>query len=50
MMSCRSCSIPLTTICSEGLSVQEGDARHFGMSKEGMVARQFMLGVVGENG
>ena len=36
----------LTTIRSEGLSVQEGDPRHFGMSKEGMVARQFMLGVV----
>ena len=25
---------------------QAGDVRHFGMSKEGMVARQFMLGVV----
>jgi transposase len=36
----------LTTIRSEGLSVQEGDVRHFGMSKEGLVARQFMLGVV----
>ena len=36
----------LTTIRSEGLSVQDGDVRHFGMSKEGMVARQFMLGVV----
>ena len=36
----------LTTIRSEGLSHQEGDVRHFGMSKEGMVARQFMLGVV----
>jgi transposase len=36
----------LTTIRSEGHSVQEGDVRHFGMSKEGMVARQFMLGVV----
>lgn len=36
----------LTTIRSEGLSVQCGDVRHFGMSKEGMVARQFMLGVV----
>ena len=36
----------LTTIRSEGLSVQDRDVRHFGMSKEGMVARQFMLGVV----
>jgi transposase len=36
----------LTTIRSEGHSVQEGDVRHFGMSKEGMVTRQFMLGVV----
>jgi transposase len=36
----------LTTIRSEGLSVQDGDVRHFGMSKEGAVARQFMLGVV----
>ena len=36
----------LTTIRTEGLSTQEGDVRHFGMSKEGMVARQFMLGVV----
>jgi len=36
----------LTTIRSEGHSIQEGDVRHFGMSKEGMVARQFMLGVV----
>jgi transposase len=36
----------LTTIRSEGLSELDGDVRHFGMSKEGMVARQFMLGVV----
>lgn len=36
----------LTTIRAEGLSVQDGDVRHFGMSKEGVVARQFMLGVV----
>lgn len=36
----------LTTIRSEGHSVQDGDVRHFGMSKEGTVARQFMLGVV----
>lgn len=36
----------LTTIRSEGLSVQQGDVRHFGMSKEGGIARQFLLGVV----
>jgi transposase len=36
----------LTTIRAQGLSQQEGDVPHFGMSKEGMVARQFMLGVV----
>lgn len=36
----------LTTIRSEGLSEQDGDIRRFGMSKEGLVARQFMLGVV----
>ena len=36
----------LTTIRAEGLSVQDGDVRHFGMSKEGLAARQFMLGVV----
>jgi len=36
----------LTTIRAEGLSQQDGDVRHFGMSKEGVIARQFMLGVV----
>jgi transposase len=36
----------LTTIRSEGLSVQHGEVRHFGMSKQGTVARQFLLGVV----
>lgn len=36
----------LTTIRTEGLSEQTGDVRRFGMSKEGLVARQFMLGVV----
>jgi hypothetical protein len=36
----------LTTIRAEGLSQQVGDVRHFGMSKEGVIARQFMLGVV----
>ena len=36
----------MTTIRAEGLSQQPGDVRQFGMAKEGLVARQFMLGVV----
>jgi hypothetical protein len=36
----------LTTIRTEGLSHLAGDVRHFGMSKEGMIARQFLLGIV----
>lgn len=36
----------LTTIRAEGLSEQPGDVRRPGMSKEGIVARQFLLGVV----
>jgi len=36
----------LTTIRSEGLSQQVGDVRQYGKSKEGPIARQFMLGVV----
>lgn len=36
----------LSTIRAEGLSQQDGDVRHFGLSKEGVIARQFMLGVV----
>ncbi len=36
----------MTTIRAAGLSAQEGDLRHYGMSKEGVVARQVMLGVV----
>ena len=36
----------LTTIRVEGLSEQSGEVRRFGLSKEGIVARQFMLGVV----
>jgi transposase len=36
----------LTTIRAEGLSEQAGDVRRHGMSKEGVVARQFLLGVV----
>jgi hypothetical protein len=36
----------MTTIRAAGLSEQTGDLRHYGMSKEGVVARQVMLGVV----
>ena len=36
----------LTTIRTEGLSQQPDDVRHHGMSKEGVIARQFLLGVV----
>ena len=36
----------LTTIRTEGLSQQARDVRKFGMSKEGVIARQFLLGVV----
>lgn len=36
----------MTTIRAEGLSEMEGDVRQFGMAKEGLIARQFMLGVV----
>jgi transposase len=36
----------LTTIRTEGLSQQTDDVRKFGMSKEGLIARQFLLGVV----
>lgn len=36
----------LTTIRAEGLSQQTDDVRKFGMSKEGLIARQFLLGVV----
>lgn len=36
----------LTTIRAAGLSDQVGDVRQYGMSKEGLIARQFMLGVV----
>jgi transposase len=35
-----------TTIRAEGSSQQAGDVRQFGMSKEGLIARQFMLSVV----
>jgi len=34
----------LTTIRAEGDSMQEGDVRRFGMAKEGVIARQFLLG------
>ena len=36
----------LTTIRAEGLSAEANDVRAFGMAKEGLIARQFMLGVV----
>jgi transposase len=36
----------LTTIRAAGLSEQVDDVRHYGMAKEGVIARQFMLGVV----
>jgi transposase len=36
----------MTTIRTAGLLEQEDDVRKFGMSKEGLVARQVMLGVV----
>jgi len=36
----------LTTIGAAGLSEQKDDVRPYGMSKEGLIARQFMLGVV----
>ena len=36
----------MTTIRAAGLSEQEGDLRHYGMAKVGVVERQVMLGVV----
>jgi len=36
----------MTTIRTEGLSIQDDDIRKYGMAKEGMIARQVMLGVV----
>ncbi len=36
----------MTTIRAEGLSSPDGDVRKSGMAKEGLIARQFMLGVV----
>ena len=36
----------LTTIRAAGLSEQDDDVRKYGMAKEGVIARQFMLGVV----
>jgi hypothetical protein len=36
----------MTTLRAAGLSEQPSDVRQFGMSKEGLIARQFMLGVV----
>jgi len=36
----------MTTIRAAGLSQQNDDVRQFGMSKEGVIARQVMLGIV----
>ena len=36
----------MTTIRAEGLTTVEGDLRKYGMAKEGLIAKQFMLGVV----
>jgi hypothetical protein len=36
----------MTTIRTEGHSVEADDVRQFGMAKEGLIARQVMLGVV----
>ena len=36
----------MTTIRAEGLASIEGDVRKYGVTKEGLIARQFMLGVV----
>lgn len=36
----------MTTIRADGLTTMQGDVRKFGMAKEGLIARQFMLGVV----
>ena len=36
----------LTTVRAAGLSEQSGDVRRRGMSKEGVIARQFLLGLV----
>ena len=36
----------MTTTRAQGLCTVEGDVRKFGMAKEGLIAKQFMLGVV----
>lgn len=36
----------MTTIRADGVSSVAGDIRDFGMAKEGLIARQFLLGVV----
>jgi len=36
----------LTTIRAEGFTSPAGDVRQFGMAKDGLITRQFMLGVV----
>lgn len=35
-----------TPIRAAGLSEQAGDVRQYGLAKEGLIAREFMLGVV----
>lgn len=39
-------SYDMTTVCAEGLCTVEGDVCKFGMGKEGVIAKQFMLRVV----
>ena len=36
----------MTTIRTEGLATVDGDVRQYGMAKEGLIARQVMIGVV----
>ena len=36
----------MTTIRTEGLATVDGDVRQYGLAKEGLIARQVMLGVV----
>lgn len=36
----------MTTVRAERLSEEDGDIRTFGTSKESIIARQFMLGLV----
>jgi transposase len=36
----------MTTVRTEGVSEEDGELRHYGMAKEGVIVRQFMLGLV----